>query len=31
MTRLFEKESISEIKLLIKELEKAWKEKIENI
>ena len=31
MTRLFEKESISEIKILIKDLELAWNEKIKNI
>jgi len=31
MTRLFEKESISEIKILLQDLEKSWKEKLENI
>jgi hypothetical protein len=31
MTRLFEKESIEEIKILLKNLEKSWKEKLESI
>jgi hypothetical protein len=31
MTRLFEKESIEEIKILLKNLEKSWKEKVEKI
>jgi len=31
MTRLFEKESIDEIKVLLKDLELAWNEKLKNI